>query len=84
VSLRRNIQEVISVVVKMRIRVTLVVLLVRRGSFSATIHIMASPLNLVLQEGKVIVYGSKRLKKHERNYHTHDLELAVVVLALKS
>jgi invasion protein IalB len=62
VSLHRNIQEVISVVVKMRIRVTLVVLLVRRGSFSATIHIVASPLNLVLQEGKVIVYGSKRLK----------------------
>jgi hypothetical protein len=37
-----------------------------------------------MQNGKVIAYGSKQLKKHERNYSTHDLELATVVFALKS
>jgi hypothetical protein len=33
----------------------------------------------LMQEGKVIAYGSKQLKKHERTYPTHDLELAAVV-----
>jgi hypothetical protein len=32
-----------------------------------------------MQYGKVIAYGSKQLKKHERTYPTHDLELAAVV-----
>jgi hypothetical protein len=32
----------------------------------------------------VIAYGSRQLKKHERTYPTHDLELAAVVFALKS
>jgi hypothetical protein len=32
----------------------------------------------------VIGYGSRQLKKHERNYPTHDLVLATVVFALKS
>ena len=36
-----------------------------------------------MQEGKVIAYTSRQLKKHECNYPTHDLELAAVVLALK-
>jgi hypothetical protein len=31
----------------------------------------------------VIVYASRQLRKHEQNYPTHDLELAVVVHALK-
>ncbi|WVZ70928.1 hypothetical protein U9M48_019557 [Paspalum notatum var. saurae] len=34
-------------------------------------------------EGKVIAYASRRLRKHEVNYPTHDLELAAVVHALK-
>ncbi|KAA0032041.1 DNA/RNA polymerases superfamily protein [Cucumis melo var. makuwa] len=38
---------------------------------------------VLMQEGKVIVYASRKLKKHEYNYPTHDLELAAVVLALK-
>ncbi|XP_070049074.1 uncharacterized protein [Nicotiana tomentosiformis] len=33
--------------------------------------------------GKVIVYASRQLRKHEQNYPTHDLELAAVVFALK-
>ncbi|GJY05806.1 putative reverse transcriptase domain-containing protein [Tanacetum coccineum] len=32
---------------------------------------------------KVIAYASRQLKKHEKNYTTHDLELGAVVFALK-
>ncbi|WMV59226.1 hypothetical protein MTR67_052611 [Solanum verrucosum] len=38
---------------------------------------------VLMQEGKVISYASRKLKPHELNYPTHDLELAVVVFALK-
>src|SRR3954466_15311483 len=38
---------------------------------------------VLMQEGKVISYLSRKLKQHEQNYPTHDLELASVVLALK-
>ncbi|GJS64414.1 putative reverse transcriptase domain-containing protein [Tanacetum coccineum] len=33
--------------------------------------------------GKVIAYASRQLKIHKKNYTTHDLELGVVVFALK-
>jgi len=38
---------------------------------------------VLMQGGKVIAYASRQLKPHEKNYPTHDLELAVVVFALK-
>jgi hypothetical protein len=38
---------------------------------------------VLMQEGHVIAYPSRQLRKHELNYPTHDLELAVVVHALK-
>mgnify|MGYP003703453385 CR=1 FL=1 len=38
---------------------------------------------VLMQGGKVIAYASRQLKLHEKNYPTHDLELAVVVFALK-
>jgi hypothetical protein len=38
---------------------------------------------VLMQEGKVIAYTSRQLRKHENNYPTHDLELAIVVHALK-
>nr|GFC87551.1 retrotransposon protein, putative, Ty3-gypsy subclass [Tanacetum cinerariifolium] len=38
---------------------------------------------VLMQHGKVIVYASTQLKPYEVNYPTHDLELAVVVFALK-
>ena len=36
-----------------------------------------------MQDRKVIAYASRQLKNHEKNYPTHDLELAAVVFALK-
>ncbi|GJS39443.1 putative reverse transcriptase domain-containing protein [Tanacetum coccineum] len=38
---------------------------------------------VLMQLGKVIAYASRQLKTHEKNYTTHDLELGVVVFALK-
>ena len=38
---------------------------------------------VLMQEGTVIAYASRQLRKHEQNYPTHDLELAAVVHALK-
>ena len=38
---------------------------------------------VLMQDGKVIAYGSRQLKPHELNYPMHDLELAVIVFALK-
>ncbi|GKC62114.1 putative reverse transcriptase domain-containing protein [Tanacetum coccineum] len=38
---------------------------------------------VLIQRGKVIVYASRYLKIHEKNYTTHDLELGAVVFALK-
>ena len=38
---------------------------------------------VLMQNGRVIAYASRQLKKHEINYPTHELELAVVVFALK-
>lgn len=38
---------------------------------------------VLMQDGKVISYASRQLKPHERNYPTHDLELAAVIFALK-
>ena len=36
-----------------------------------------------MQEGKVVAYGSRQLKTHEKNYPTHDLELPTVIFTLK-
>jgi hypothetical protein len=38
---------------------------------------------VLMQEGRVIAYASRQLRKHEANYPTHDLELVAVVHALK-
>nr|XP_043625495.1 uncharacterized protein LOC122596915 [Erigeron canadensis] len=38
---------------------------------------------VLMQRDKVIAYASRQLKPHEKNYPTHDLELAAVVFALK-
>lgn len=38
---------------------------------------------VLMQQGKVIAYASRQLRKHEGNYPTHDFEMAAVVFALK-
>nr|GEY33380.1 putative reverse transcriptase domain-containing protein [Tanacetum cinerariifolium] len=50
---------------------------------------IAKPLTQLTEKnkayrGKVIAYASRQLKIHEKNYTTHDLELGVVVFALKT
>ena len=39
---------------------------------------------VLMQFGRVVAYGSRQLKNHERNYPTHDMELAAIVFALKN
>ena len=38
---------------------------------------------ILMQSGRVVAYGSRQLKTHERSYPSHDMELVAVVLALK-
>ena len=38
---------------------------------------------VLMQNDRVISYTSRKLKKHEENYPTYDLELVAVVFALK-
>ncbi|GKF85487.1 putative reverse transcriptase domain-containing protein, partial [Tanacetum coccineum] len=38
---------------------------------------------MLMQRDKVIVYASWKLKVHEENYTTHDLEFGVVVFTLR-
>jgi hypothetical protein len=38
---------------------------------------------VLMQDRKVITYGSRQLRPHEVNYPTHNLELAAIVFALK-
>jgi hypothetical protein len=53
---------------------------------SFSIYCDASCLGLgcvLMEEGKVVAYASRQLRKHELNYPTHDLKLAKVFHALK-
>ena len=53
---------------------------------SYVVYIDASGTGLgyvLMQNGKVVAYASHQLKPHEKNYLTHDLELAVIMFALK-
>ena len=38
---------------------------------------------VLMHNGKIVAYASRQLKDHERNYPTHDLEMAAVVFAMK-
>jgi hypothetical protein len=52
-------------------------------SFSIYFDASGQRLGCVLmQDGHMVAYASRQLRKHEMNYPTHDLELAVVVHAL--
>jgi len=39
---------------------------------------------VLMQEKRPVVYASRQLKVHEKNYPTHDLELVAVVFSLKT
>jgi hypothetical protein len=63
------------------------VLAVPEPGKDSTVYCDASKHGLgcvLMQERKVIAYGSRQLRPHELNYPTDDLELAAVVHALKS
>ena len=62
------------------------VLTLPKGSDGYVIYCNASRVGLgcvLMQRDKVISYASRKLKVHEKNYPTHDLELAAMVFALK-
>jgi len=62
------------------------VLTLPEGTQGFVVYCDASRVGLgcvLMQNGKVIAYASRQLKVHEKNYPTHDLELAAVVFALK-
>ena len=62
------------------------VLILPNLSKKFSIYCDASHLGLgcvLMQEGRVVAYASRQLRKHELNYPTHDLGLAAVVHALK-
>ena len=53
---------------------------------SFVVYCDASKMGLggvLMQNGKVVAYASRQLRIHEKNYPTHDLELAAVVFVLK-
>jgi hypothetical protein len=39
---------------------------------------------VLMQEGRVISYTSRQLRRHEEHYPTHDLELVAIVMALRT
>ncbi|WMV37258.1 hypothetical protein MTR67_030643 [Solanum verrucosum] len=62
------------------------VLTLPEGTQGFVVYYDASRVGLgcvLMQNGKVIAYVSRHLKVNEKNYPTHDLELAAVVFALK-
>ncbi|KAD6453802.1 hypothetical protein E3N88_08508 [Mikania micrantha] len=62
------------------------ILALPEGTDNFTVYCDASRQGLgcvLMQKDKVIAYASRKLKVHEKNYTTHDLELGAVVFALK-
>lgn len=62
------------------------ILVLPEGNEDMVVYYDASRSGLgcvLMQSGKVLAYASHQLKKHEKQYLTHDLELVAVVFALK-
>ncbi|RHN78856.1 putative nucleotidyltransferase, Ribonuclease H [Medicago truncatula] len=62
------------------------VLILPKSDEPFVVYCDASKLGLggvLMQEGKVVAYASRQLRVHEKNYPTHDLELAAVFFVLK-
>jgi hypothetical protein len=62
------------------------VLILPNPKESFVVYCVASKMSLgglLMQNRQVVAYASRQLKVHEKNYPTHDLELAAVVNVLK-
>ena len=62
------------------------VLTLLEGTNSFVVYCDAYRIGLscfLMKHGKVIAYAYRKLKVHEKNYPTNDLELVVVVFAFK-
>ena len=71
---------------KMRLTSAHILIVPERGQ-RYTVYCDASKDGLgcvLMQAGRVVAYGSRKLKNHEQNYPTHDMELAAIVFALKA
>ncbi|XP_073137120.1 uncharacterized protein [Henckelia pumila] len=67
-------------------QMTTLVLAIPEGTGCFVVYTDASKSGLgavLMQDDKVIAYASRQLKIYEKNYPTHDLELAAVVFSLK-
>ena len=70
---------------KQRLTTTLVLILPKLDE-PFVVYCDVSKLGLggvLMQDNKVVAYASRQLRIHERNYPTHDLELAAMVIVLK-
>ncbi|GKB58245.1 putative reverse transcriptase domain-containing protein [Tanacetum coccineum] len=62
------------------------VLALLEGPEDFVVYCDASRIGLgcvLMQRGKSIAYASRKIKIHEKNYTTHDLELGTIMFALK-
>ncbi|WMV32728.1 hypothetical protein MTR67_026113, partial [Solanum verrucosum] len=62
------------------------VLTLPEGTYGFVVYCDASRIGqgcVLIKNGKGISYASSQLKVHEKNYPTHDLELAAIVFVLK-
>jgi len=62
------------------------VLILPNPKESFVVYCDASKMGLgdvLMQNRQVVAYASRQLKVHEKNYPTHDLELAAVMFVLK-
>lgn len=63
--------------------IPLIVLPSRTGKYEVYCDASWVGFDVLMQNRRVIVYASKKLKNHEKNYPIHDLEMVVFVFSLK-
>ena len=71
---------------KMRLISTPILIVPERGQ-RYTVYCDTSKNGLgcvLIQSRRVVAYGSRQLKNHERNYPTYDMELVAIIFALKA
>jgi hypothetical protein len=51
---------------------------------SASVSSGTSLVGVLMQKGRVISYTMRQLRRHEGHYPTHDLELATIVMTLRT